>query len=450
MKSPAMPPARLSSAARPPRSPAPWRRGLLWLLLLGPLFFLSYGFANWLAAERGVVAAVVFDWERHMPFLPWTIVPYWSIDLLYGLSLLTARSVPAVDRLALRLVTAQGIAVACFVLFPLRFSFERPETGGLTGALFDLLAGFDRPYNQAPSLHVALLAILWQHYAGLARGAARPLLHAWFGLIAVSVLTTWQHHFVDLPTGLLLGLFCLWLWPDRAASPLAGVRLSRSPTRQRLALAYLLGAAAVSGMAPGLGGPALWLLWPGTALAGVAAIYAGIGPAGFQKRDGRHSLPVALLLAPYLAGAWLNQRLWTRGRRKAVAVAEGVWLGPLPGAGEMNRGGFASLLDLTAELPAPQGPWRYVNLPWLDLAAPTPAQLTEAARHIEVLRRHGPLLVACALGRGRSAAAVAAWLLITGRAADAAAALARLRALQPGLALGPSHHRALAALAGRP
>ena len=438
-------PGRLNPAA-----PAPWRRGLGWLLLLGPFFFLSYGFANWLAAERDITATLVFGWERHIPFLPWTIVPYWSIDLLYGLALLTARSVPAADRLALRLGTAQVIAVACFLLFPLRFSFQRPQTEGLFGALFDLLAGFDRPYNQAPSLHMALLAILWQHYAGLVPGAGRPPLHGGFGLIGVSVLTTWQHHFIDLPTGLLLGLFCLWLWPEHAASPLAGARLAADATRRRLALAYLSGAGLLAALALALGGAGLWLFWASAAGVLVAACYAGIGPAGLQKRRGRHALPAALLLAPYLAGAWLNARLWTWGRRPPSRVEDDVWLGPLPNVDEMARGGFSGLLDLTAELAAPRGPWHYVNLPWLDLAAPTPAQLDEAARHIEALRRHGPLLVCCALGRGRSAAAVAAWLMATGRAADASAALARLHALRPGLALGPSHRRALAALAGGP
>ena len=65
-----------------------WGRTVAWLMFLGPLFFLSYGISNQLAAAKAVDQSIFFDWERHIPFLPWTIVPYWSIDLLYGLSFL--------------------------------------------------------------------------------------------------------------------------------------------------------------------------------------------------------------------------------------------------------------------------------------------------------------------------------------------------------------------------
>ncbi|HNE01001.1 MAG TPA: serine/threonine protein phosphatase, partial [Plasticicumulans sp.] len=65
----------------------PWPRALLWLAVLGPLFFLSYGAANWLASRRAGVGSLVFDWEHAIPFWPWTILPYWSIDLLYALPL---------------------------------------------------------------------------------------------------------------------------------------------------------------------------------------------------------------------------------------------------------------------------------------------------------------------------------------------------------------------------
>lgn len=439
-----------TKAAATGAEPPPWRRGLAWLLFLGPFFFLSYGFANWLAARREISDAVVFAWERQIPFLAWSIVPYWSIDLLYGVSLLTCRNRRELDRHALRLLTAQLISVACFLLFPLRFTFARPDTGGVFGALFGLLASFDQPYNQAPSLHVALLAILWARYASLARGAWRVLLHGWFALIGVSVLTTYQHHFIDLPTGLLVGLLCLWLWPDDRPSPLvhmrlAHMRLAASPIRRRLALAYLLGAGLLAVAAIRLGGGAFWLLWGGAALALVGANYAAIGADGFQKRDGRLSPAATLLMAPYLAGAWLNSRVWTRRHPGPDCIEDEVWLGRMPSRRDMVQGRFAGLCDLSAELPAPRGTWRYVNPPWLDLVAPTAEQLAEAARHIESLRQHGPVLVCCALGYGRGAAAVAAWLLHSGRAGNPDTALDRVRSRHPGVALGPAHRTALAA-----
>ena len=60
-------------------------------------------------------------------------------------------------------------------------------------------------------------------------------------------------------------------------------------------------------------------------------------------------------------------------------------------------------------------------------------------------RRHGPVLVCCALGYSRSAAAAAAWLLVTGRAADADAAIARVREVRPHLVLGAAARSSIAA-----
>jgi hypothetical protein len=66
-----------------------WPEALLWLALLGPAFFVLYGMANHYAASlpASAVGNIALDWERYTPLWPWTILPYWSIDLLYGLSL---------------------------------------------------------------------------------------------------------------------------------------------------------------------------------------------------------------------------------------------------------------------------------------------------------------------------------------------------------------------------
>jgi protein-tyrosine phosphatase len=191
------------------------------------------------------------------------------------------------------------------------------------------------------------------------------------------------------------------------------------------------------------------LCWVALALGIVAFIYLSPGAAGFQKRDGRHSLAVAILLAPYIVGAWLNSRWWTRRRPQPDEILDHVWLGRLPTRDEMAGSHFAALCDLTAELPAPRGSWHYAGLPWLDLVPPDTAQLEAAARCIEALRVKGPLLVCCALGYSRSACAVAAWLLLGGRVANVDAALSLLREKRPQVVLGAAHRAALEELSRR-
>ncbi|SDS93268.1 phosphatase PAP2/dual specificity phosphatase family protein [Pseudomonas prosekii] len=425
-----------------PREPGLLKPAVLWLLVLAPLFFASYGFATWYTTQRSDVGTYVFEWETAMPFWAWTIVPYWTIDLLYGFSLLLPNTRHELKRHALRLLSAQVIAVSCFLIWPLRFTFERPELDGVFGWLFAVLAGFDKPFNQAPSLHIALLVILWVIYQRHFQGVWRWLVHGWFALIGISVLTTYQHHFIDLPTGALAGWLCVWLWPLEHSSPLRSVRLAKDPKRWRLALRYLFGAAIFAIPAFGLGGGWLWLIWPAVALFLVALNYAVLDADGFQKRaDGRLSPAARWLFAPYTAAAWINSRLWTYKHPQPNEVVDNVWLGRLPDGDQLQP--FKAIVDLCAELPLnPQGR-AYKSLPVLDLTAPSAEQCLAAAQAIEQLRQQGPLLVCCALGYSRSATAVAAWLLHSGRATSVDAAVAMIRAARPRVVLHTAHRQAL-------
>lgn len=427
----------------------PWRRALAWLALLGPFFFLTYGWANELAASRDHVPSIVFGWEAQVPFLAWTILPYWSIDAFYALSLLVCLTRHELDRHALRLLSAQVIAVTCFVLWPLRFSFEKPETHGLWGAMFDALGAFDKPFNQAPSLHIVLLVLLWLRFGAHTRSPWRWVLHVWAVLIGLSVLTTYQHHFIDIPTGMLAGFLVAWLWPMRLPPPWRTAQLTRSLRRWALGLAYAFGATLCGVLGWTVGGAALWLLWPAVSLALVALNYAWLGPAGFQKEaDGGMSLAVRWLYAPYLAAAWLNSRLWTRRAPQPVEVADGVWLGRIPDA--RTRDAFPAMVDLCAELPSPPRAGTRA-LPMLDLVPPDADSLRAAAALIDAQRQqHGRVLVSCALGYSRSAAAVAAWLLYSSRAADVDAALASVCVAHPRVVLQATHRASLADVMARP
>ncbi|QGM47981.1 serine/threonine protein phosphatase [Methylocystis heyeri] len=407
---------------------------------LGTFFYASYGFSNWITGLRAEVPSVVFDWEKAIPFLAWTIIPYWTTNILYAGSMFLCSTERELSIHTRRLLAIQLVAVGCFLAFPLKVIWTKPDTSGTFGLLFESLGSFDRPFNQAPSLHVALtvaLSALYLRY--LPRAFFGPFL-AWSGLVVASTLTTFQHHFIDLPTGALLGFLALWTWPMQGASPLSEIRLAAAPDRVALALRYGLGALLLAAIAAQLRGAALWLLWPAASLLMVSLAYGALGPRAFAKDvDGRMSFSARILFAPYLIGVFVNSRLWTRGEPRRVEVTGGVFLGRVPAAGDLD--GVATVIDLCAEYSRPPGDVVWRAFPSLDLVAPDVDLLRRAADAIETSAR--PTLVVCALGYGRSVAALAVWLVRSQRAKTIAEALDRLRRVRPRLAPRPAQIAAM-------
>ena len=264
-----------------PDSPNLWLRASFWLLLLGPLFFASYGAVNAYTAGRSDVGVLVYSWEQYIPFWDWTIVPYMSIDLLYAVSLFLCSSKMELDQHGKRLLLATLISVVCFLLFPLQFSFVRPDASGVYGWLFDILTAFDQPYNQAPSLHISLLVLIWRVFNHhISNSVMRFLMHGWMFLIGISVLTTWQHHFVDVIGGLAVALVLIYALPD---TPLVWQwQRSKDPAAIKLAFIYILGSGLLLSFVMFLGGWFWMLLWPATATFLVGIAYGGAGVSVFQ------------------------------------------------------------------------------------------------------------------------------------------------------------------------
>ncbi len=405
----------------PPEQRRIYRRAFVWLLFLAPFFFITYGQVNSWTATREGVESLAFSWERHIPFIPWTIVPYWSLDLLYGISLFVCTSVHEQTRLALRLIAASVVACVGFLLFPLRFSFTRPQLEpGLASQLFEQLEQFDLPYNQAPSLHIMLSWLLWLHFRRHLSPTGRVLSGLWFGLIALSVLTTWQHHVIDVISGFAAGVLVSYLisyhghWrlsvPDRRRITL-GLRY--------LALAALL---AVSGHVTS---PLLW--WPGAGALCIALGYLCLGADVFKKNArGAQSLSARLLLWPCRAVAQVSAYLWGRRLPPVSTVVQGLTISGWP------RWALAetAVLDLCAELPRSHYTLskEYVCVPLLDLVTPDIQALQQAVEALEKLtQRHSAVRVHCALGLSRSALVSAAWLLKQGKASTPGAALSTVR-----------------------
>lgn len=441
-----------SQAIRPAallRTARLWKRALCWLAFLGPWFFLTYGLCNQYAARLDFVPSYYGQWERAIPFMAWMLLPYWTIDGFYAASLFFARNREELDGLGRRLALATLISCIGFLLFPLRFAFERPELHGFNGWLLARLTAFDQPFNQAPSLHISLLVILWVHYLGLLHGKWRWLLSAWFALIGVSVIGTFQHHLIDIAGGLVAGVLCLYLVP---AHGLPDGRHGVDAGRKRIGIYYLAGALAALLLWAGLlhaGWPWAGLLfaWTSLALACLALGYLRVGTAVLRKRDGVIDWPARWVLGPYLIGARVSAWLQNRGRPALLRVADGVYLGCLPARGDgpaLREAGITAVLDMSAEFSrgSAAAGLRYFNVPVLDLVAPTTAQLQQAATFINMERAAGGcVLVHCALGLSRSACAVAAAEVAAGR--GMAEALEQLRLAQPRVVLREAHESAL-------
>jgi hypothetical protein len=417
----------------------PWREATLWALAAGTFFILTYSAANWLGAQRSGVPSIVFAWERYIPFVAWTIIPYWSTDLVFAFSFFICSTRCEVQLHAKRLIAAQVFCVAVFLLFPLCYSAEHPVPAAPFNFFFRVLGSFDMPFNQAPSLHLAITTILWAKYSEHTRGLTRLLLRMWLVLTGVSTLTTYQHHFIDLPTGVWVGLFCLVLFPEKEWER----RIAIQRRGLKLSVLYGIGSMSLIITSVRVGGPSWLLLWPAGALLVVALAYAVGSPYLLRSRSGKMSFAAAVLLAPYLAAAKMNSWCWGRNQSPAEEIVPGLWLGRMMTRRERNRLQIASVVNLAPELPIDTYGINTRSVPMLDLLVPSATELDAAVSAIEELRTERPTLISCALGYSRSATVTAAWLLARRFAPTVDSAIEMVRSRRRRIALSADHRARL-------
>jgi membrane-associated phospholipid phosphatase len=418
-----------------------WRRTFLWMAGCSLLFSALYNLCNWITTRRADVGTWAFAWELRIPFVPWMIVPYWSLDLFFIGSFFLCTSRRELDVLGKRLVLATLVAAGCFLALPLTTRFPRPAVDGVYGFLFGLLRSFDQPHNLFPSLHIAFRTLLADHYARHTKGWQRGLVHAWFSLIGLSTILTYQHQVMDILGGFLLAAICFHAFRvETTAAPRA-----RNVT---VGWRYALSAAILVSAAWYFRPWGMWLLWPATVLGWVAAGYFGLGASVYRKAEGRLPLSTRILFAPVLVGHWLSFRFYRRQCRSWDEVAPGLWIGRRLSDAEARAAiaqGVVAVLDLTAESSeaAPFLALPYKNMPVLDLTAPSQAQLEDGVAFIQEYSNLGTVYVHCKIGYSRSAALAAAYLLSTGLGRNPEDAFQRLREIRPSIVIRPEIRSAL-------
>jgi protein-tyrosine phosphatase/membrane-associated phospholipid phosphatase len=418
-------------------------------LRLSLLFTLVYGGTNWLTAHRdsAAVATWFFSWElTHIPLIPVLIVPYMSIDLLFFLAPFLCTDERELRVFRQRVTFSILVAAVLFLLMPLRLAWPpRPGGEGLFADLVQLSGSvpflMEYPHNLFPALHIALAMILAEVYARHTDGIVRALSYLWFVLIGLSTVLTWQHHLVDVAGGLVLGAFAFYVFRE---SP---VRLDVLPNR-RVGCYYAMGAALLTMLAPALRPWGIFLLWPAAGLGMVAAAYFGLGPGIFRKSRGRLPLSTRFVLAPILVGQFLSLRYYRRRCRAWDEVTPGLLVGRVLTEAESAQAieqGVTAVLDLTGEFSETTQfrKLRYLNIPILDLTAPTPLQLHDAVAFISREINQGTVYLHCKIGFSRSATVAAAYLLASGAAATAEEAIQKLHTARPAIIIRPEASPAL-------
>ena len=402
---------------------------------LSALFVVVYGWCNWFTAQRANVPSLFFEWERSIPFVPLMIAPYMSIDLFFVAAPFLCRTNRELATFSKRIAAAILIGGVCFLLFPLRFAFERPHAAGWLGAFFDWFRGMDQPYNLLPSLHIALRTILAELYARHTRGILRAASNLWFVLIGLSAVLTYQHHVMDVVAGFALGAWCLYFFPESSA------RLVVIPNHL-IGSYYLLGTFLVAAPVALLWPWGAFLIWPAVSFGVAAAAYFGVGPGVSRKQNGRLPWTTWWTLGPVLLGQQVSRLYYRRKSPAWNELTSQVWIGGVLSDGEARsavRNGVTAVLDLTAEFSEASAfrALTYRNIPILDLTAPTADQLREAVAFIDQQSDVGIVYVHCKIGYSRTAGIAAAYLLSTGLADSLGRAFEIVRSVRPGVVIRP-------------
>ncbi|WP_157845042.1 phosphatase PAP2 family protein [Chryseobacterium indologenes] len=375
-------------------------------ILCAIVFTVVYNYTAWLISRQKTVPSFVFDFEKYIPFLPWTIIPYMTSGLFFVLVFFLCKNREQLKVLTSRVLFVTITAGICFLLFPLKFSLVKPETDHfLLGYSFRFLETFDSPFNQAPSLHIAYAFIFWPVLRSLKR--LRIFCMLWLILLGLSTLTTYQHHCIDILSGAVLAHLSFVLFPYRKND-------FRYRNFQVANFYFLFGwitASAALLLYKNFGSTGLLVLWP-SLMSIIIGYHYQKSAANFLK-DKNGSIPFLrkVFYAPYLLVYWILWRFFRKNKRPLLIVP-GIYISSRPGHNNLpcfTISNHTIIYDLAAEMEE-ISEWKklpdYHSVPFLDIGTPDMKRIrtlvTEITEHYTKLPEGGQIIIHCTMGFTRS------------------------------------------------
>ena len=205
-----------------------WRqrrnRKLFWYTLVSLIIAMAipYSIINQIMGSLGrSVLDPITPIDSMIPFMGWTFLIYISLYLYYPAAAWFGREnderIREMFAFYQSLFTMTWAVFLVFIIFPTEIYIrEDIPNSVLNGEGFwgfwynDMLHKADHPYNAWPSLHVTqslLIVMLMRHWKIVEGWKEVGVWIAWI-LLCVSVMTTKQHFFFDLITGIVAGVIC--------------------------------------------------------------------------------------------------------------------------------------------------------------------------------------------------------------------------------------------------
>ncbi len=169
-------------------------------------FVIMYKGAEFYTYTVENVPSYFMEWERNIPFLPIFMLPYMTSAPFFLVTIFFEKNEYSLKLLMKRAIFLTVVSTIIFVLFPMKFYFQKPEIENqIFKTLFHILDLLDSSFNQCPSLHVSF-AFLSNivYYREIKNRFLKYFLCFWGFLLAISVLFVYQHHFIDLLGGTIL------------------------------------------------------------------------------------------------------------------------------------------------------------------------------------------------------------------------------------------------------
>jgi hypothetical protein len=378
----------------------------LWLLLISLSYFsISYLSTAYLSANSLSITDYKTGLDDYQIFIDWMIIPYSTSILFYCYSLIATKNRIDLCILFAKLSWAVFIASTFFLLFPAKFSYTTPAIDNeVFLRIYALLHTIDNPYNQVPSLHVIFCVIFYNEFSKLVRHQTMLFaIRSWLLLIIISTWFTFQHHSIDIFTGLIVGI---------------GINFLITKPQHYVASIYLM----ISGLsliiANSMQDKSLLItvlccyLWLSFAL--ISIQYQRNNAQFLIKSKSKFNFFTWILYAPYILSyqlLWLVNYYKLEGHKLSyegvtTKVSDTLLVGPRLSTYHLEQLPANSVfIDLSAEVAESSAinQNRYRYFPMLDLQAPHSSQIIPAVRAVHSHNKNNQTVyLHCAMGYSRS------------------------------------------------